>query len=456
MALGDFDQFYGDTPVSALDQNQRDWYHPIVDTLFRTQSVYTGLVRFYQNLGAINAKNMIINQILDIHADFDPLGLRDIWMPASHLDSRQLSVTFSRYGGKVAYHEYDDIITFWKQNRAGGMARILQGQLGNHMVTVHDMLTRNAFLNLPFQQYVGGGSDLSVIGTGDTMTLGLADEMWLGFGYRDVPMAINPMVPQANSGQLLCVTTPGVVFDLRQGATDNEDWLPIMKYVRPELAFRYEVGSLRGTRYLQTPRATLWNCGSVETQLEIAGAVSAGDGAPDPETTQVDGTYNVGQKAATHYVQLEAFDSDNALAIGDIVTVHIDRTSAFGITDGVDYRDGKLHNRRVVALNYSDNRISFDKPIMVDMSVDLGGGVYGYITKGRHIHTSTFIAGPDAVVGGVGRPPVMKAPPPVDDFEQVFRFSWNGYEGFNTFRPEVAEVVYSAGTIKVVGSPVIQ
>jgi hypothetical protein len=456
MATGDFDLYYGDTPVSALDQNQRDWYHPIVDTLFRTASVYTGLVRFYQNLGAVNAKNMIINQILDVHPDFDPLGLRDIWMPASHLDSRQLSITFSRYGGKVAYHEYDDIITFWKQNRAGGMARILQGQLGNHMVSVHDLLTRNAFLNLPFQQYVGGGSDFSAIGTADTMTLGLADEMWLGFGYREVPMAINPMLPQANAGQLLCVTTPGVVYDLRQGTSADEDWLPIIKYVRPELAFRYEVGSLRGTRYIQTPRATLWNCGTLLKQVTISAAVTAGDGSPDPETTQVDGTYNVGQKAATHYIQCDSDLDSDEIAVGDIITIHIDRTNAFGITNGVDYRDGKLHNRRVVALDNVLNRISVDKPIMVDMNTDLGGGVYGYITKGRHVHSSTFIAGPDAIVGGVGRPPVMKAPSPVDDFEQVFRFSWNGYEGFNTFNPNVAEVVYSSGTIKVVGSPVVQ
>lgn len=458
MTLGDFDAYYGDTPVSALDQNQRDWYHPLVDTLFRQQSVFTGLVRFYQNLGAVNAKNMIINQILDVHPNFDPLGLRDIWMPASHLDSRQLSVTFSRYGGKVAYHEYDDIITFWRQNAAGGMARIVQGQLGLHMVDVHDYLIRNAFLGLPFKQYVGGGSDFSAIGTGDVMTLGLADQMWLGFGYRDVPLAQNPNLPQSNAGMILCVTSPGVIYDIRQGTTENEDWLPIIKYTDPSRAFRYEVGSLRGVRYLSTPRATLWNCGTIIEQMSITAAVTAGDGSPDPETTQVDDTYSVGQKGATHYLQLDSdnFDSDTLFAVGDIVTIHVDRTSANGIANGVDYTDGKLHNRRIVAMNTTASQISLDKPIMVDMDTDLGGGVYGYVTKGRHIHSSMFIGGPDAVVGGVGRPPVVKAPRPVDDFEQIFRFSWNSYEGFNTYRPEVAEVVLSAGTIKVVGDAVVQ
>lgn len=190
MTTGDFDAYYGDTPVSALDQNQRDWYHPILDSIFRQQSVFTGLVRFYKNLGAVNAKNMTISQILDVHGDFDPLGLRDIWMPASHVDSRNVQVTFSRYGGKVAYHEYDDIITYWKQNAAGGWRSILQGQLGHHMVTVHDYLTRNAFFQLPFSLIAGGGSDFSDIATTDLMTLDIADDIWLGFGYRDVPMAM--------------------------------------------------------------------------------------------------------------------------------------------------------------------------------------------------------------------------------------------------------------------------
>ncbi len=453
--MSDFDTYYGDTPVSALDQNQRDWYHPIVDTLFRQQSVYTGLVRFYRNLGAVNTKTMIINQILDVHADFDPLGLRDIWMPASHLDSRQLQITFSRYGGKVAYHEYDDIITFWKKNQAGGMRAILQDQLGQHMVTVHDYLIRNAFLALPFKNFVGGGSDFSDVDTDDLMTLQQAEDMWLGFGYRDVPMAMDPNFPMANGGQLVCVTSPGVIFDVRQGVTDNVDWIPIIKYVKPELAFRYEVGALYGTRYVSTPRATLWNAGAILAQAPIAGAVTAGDGSPDPESTAVDGTFYVGQKAATHSITMDTDFQDSDFAVGYIVTVHVDRTNGNGITNGVDFTDGKLHVRRIVALT-DEVSVSFDKPIMVDMSTDLGGGVYGYITKGRHVHTSTFIGGPDAVVGGVGRPPVVKSPPPVDDFEQVFRFSWNGYEGFNTFNPDVAEIVYSAGTIRVVGDKVIQ
>lgn len=450
-----FDTYYGDNPISALDQNQRTWYHPILERLFRQASVFNGLIRYYRNLGAVNAKTMVISQLLDVHPDFDPLGLRDIWMPASHVDSRNIEVTFSRYGGKVAYHEYDDIITYWKADQAGGWASILRSQLGQHLIDVHDYLARNAFLALPFSYIVGGGSDFSAIGTSDLMDLSVPDEMWLGFGYRSVPMALNPMLPGGNTGTILCITTPGVIHDIRQGTSENADWTPVVKYADPKRLLNYEVGQLNGVRYMMTPRATLWNSGALTDQFTIASAVTAGDGAPDPETTTVDDTYKTGQKGATHYIQL-ATDDLSTLAVGDIVTIHVDRTNANGITNGVDFTDGKLHVRRLVAVDDTNDRIQLDQPIMVDMDTDLGSGVYGYVTKGRHVHASMFIAGPDAVVGGVGRPVVLKSPPPVDDFEQVFRFSWNSYEGIQNYHPECAEVVLSAGSIRYSGATVVQ
>lgn len=449
-----FDQAYGDTPVSALDQNQRDWYHPIVDRMFRQQSVFKGLVRYYQNLGSINAKNMTITEISDVHPNFDPLGLRDIWMPASHIDSRSHQITFSRYGGKVAYHEYDDLITYWKVNGAAGMRGILQGALGQHMIDVHDYLIRNAFLTLPFQTYSGsaatGYTGFDDIKAADIFDPQIADEMWLGFSYRDVPLATNPELPNGNQGMLLCLTTPGVVYDIQQQTEDSQaasKFKNVMMYADPSRLLNYEVGMYRNTRYLASPRMTLWNSGTIETQAAIKVAISAGDGAPDPETTKVDSVYAVGQKGVTHGITV---DDVGSIVAGDIVTIHVDRTSDFGVSNGVDHRDGKLHVRRVVAVSGS-TVLRFDRPIMEDFSTDLGGTVYGYVTKGRHVHCSIFLAGPDAVVGGVGRPPVVKAPPPVDDFEQVFRFSWNSYEGFNLSKPEVADIVFSAGSTRFTG-----
>jgi hypothetical protein len=375
-------------------------------------------------------------------------------MPASHIDSRSHTITFSRYGGKVAYHEYDDLITYWKVNGAAGMRGILQGALGQHMIDVHDYLIRNAFLTLPFQIYSGSAATayngFDHVLPADVFNPSIADEMWLGFQYRDVPLAQNPDLPSGNQGMLLALTTPGVVYDIQQ-ATENSAALSkfknVMQYADPARLLNYEVGMYRNTRYIASPRMTLWNCGVVSTQSKISVAVTAGDGSPDPESTLVDSVYKTGQKGVTHYVTVAA---SAGFAVGDIVCVHVDRTSDFGVSNGCDYRDGKLHVRRIVA-TASGGKLCFDLPILEDMNVDAGSSTFGWVTKARHIHPTIFLAGPDAVVGGVGRPPVVKAPPPVDDFEQVFRFSWNSYEGFNLSKPSVADIVFSAGSTRVIG-----
>ena len=85
------------------------------------------------------------------------------------------------------------------------------------------------------------------------------------------------------------------------------------------------------------------------------------------------------------------------------------------------------------------------------MDTDLGGGVYAYVTKARNVHGSIFVGGPQGIVSGVALPPRFHAPPPVDDFEMVQRFSWDGYLGHQPYAPEVFEVVLSAGTTRIKG-----
>jgi hypothetical protein len=93
---------------------------------------------------------------------------------------------------------------------------------------------------------------------------------------------------------------------------------------------------------------------------------------------------------------------------------------------------------------------------MIDMATDLGAGVYGYITKGRNIHSSIFVGGPNGIVSGVAAPPRLHSPAPVDDFEMVQRFSWDSYMGYQPYAPEVFEVVFSAGTTRTKGAKVVQ
>jgi len=466
MAVGDFDTYYGDNPWTAVDKNTRDWYFPDVVMIWRRKGVYSRFVPWQFNLRNVRAKKAIITQLLPPHPNANTIGLRDMWANAEHMDSREIEVVFNRYGGKLAYHKYDDLVTYWRQNRRAGLRRIIQQGLGIHMVDSLDLIARNAYLSgaltSGYAQYSNDKTDFATLTSTDTFDINSVLDIWLGMVYRDVADAVG--ASGVNSpGTVFCITSPGVIYDIQKSiitGTTTDEWVAVQNYANPKMIVsRYEIGQYKGVRFIQDPDATLWNCGVISFQADVTAPLKAGDGAPDPSTTKVDGTYGVGQSGAIHYVQLSATPTVGVLGTdlkeSDIVTIHVSKTNDFGVTGGVDFRDSRNHVRRVVSVDTVNNRITLDKPLMLDFNADLGGGVYAYVTKGRHIHASLFIGAPNGVVGAVAQPPMVHTPPPVDDFESMYRFSWDAYLGLNLFRPDAFEVMFSAGTVRVKGAAVI-
>lgn len=460
MAVGDFDTYYSDNPWTVIDKNQRTWYDPELISIYRQQALFTPTIQFTKNLGDVRATKMVMTELLDPHPDYTALAVRQIWMPASHIDSRSVEIVFSRYGGKVAYTVYDDLVTYWKQNGAEGIRQIMRGALGQHMIDVLDMLARNAYLkgalDTGYALYGGTANDFNGIGTSDTFDLSIGLDVWLGMTFRSVASALGP---NGAAGNIICYTTPGVIYDIQKG-TKSDEWIETHKYTDQSALLRYEVGAYKGIRFVQSPKLMLWNCGAVTAQGAITAAINAGDGAPNPGTTKVDATYMVGQTSAgiKNYINVGSWGTGTLanILVGDVITIHTTRTSANGVSNGVNFQEGTLHNRRVVAKSASPDRIVLDKPIMVDMNTDLGGGTYAYVTKGRNIHGSIFVGGPNGIVSGVAMPPRFHAPAPVDDFEMVQRFSWDSYMGHQVYSPEVFEVYFTAGTHRVKGASVIQ
>jgi N4-gp56 family major capsid protein len=454
--IGDLDLYYSDEPFSVMTENQRTWLDPDLIDIWRLRSVFRPLITFTRNLADVRATSMTVTQLLDPHPDTSPLSPRQIWMPSMHLDSRAVEITFQHNGNKIAYHKYDDMITYWRQNRQEGLRRIATGALGTAEVDMNDLLARNALidgsLTTGYSLYgsTGSGVDFTDISTADLFSPEIAADIWLGMSYRNVPGA---MGASGAGGNLICFTSPGVIHDI-QG---NEDWEDAHKYANQVLLLNYEAGSYKNVRYVQTPKCTLWNCGDIEARAPIAVAVKAGDGAP-AHTTKVDGTYKVGQQGdgVVNKISLGTFTagSISSISVGDIVTFHQTTTSNYGVTGGVDFNEGKLTNRRVVEVGADFVRL--DTPFLVDMDVDLGGGVYGYMTLGRNIHASIFIGGEQALVAGVAQQPLFYNPPPIDDFNAIYRFSFDQYMGYQPYRPEVFEVVFTAGTTRVKGPSKVQ
>ena len=55
------------------------------------------------------------------------------------------------------------------------------------------------------------------------------------------------------------------------------------------------------------------------------------------------------------------------------------------------------------------------------------------------------------MISGVLQPPQTYTPPPVDDTESIFRFSWDAYLKYQIMYPERFEVYFYAGPIRRLG-----
>lgn len=448
------DVVYAENPWARLEANQVQWYDPYVSELYRTQALFPPFVRHLVSFQGVGSKEITVTQILDPHPNYDSLGLREIWTRASHIDSRSQTITFSRYGGKVAYSRYDPIVNWWQ---AGGASKIesvkvlLNSALGKHMIDVLDMLARNAMLQMPFRRYANDKLSAATITSTDKITTEMLTQFLLGMRVRNVwGWDGNGQF----TGEIVCITTPGVIHDL-QNEPGNNGWVYRQAYSSPNRALlNYEVGTYMGIRFVSSPHLILWNCGSITVQAEVTAPINPGDGTPD---SLVDQVYSVGQPGRVRkFIQLAATTNMSLFKVGDIVTIHKRRsTAAFGVTDGVDFLDGTLHNRRVVGIDAANKRLELDTPVLEAFDTPVSTGVYAYVTKGHHLHASIFVGGPEAVVLAVAQPPRLYAPQPIDDFEHIQRFSWDAYLGYAPYNPFHAEVLITSGSVRHSG-PMLQ
>ncbi|NJL73680.1 MAG: hypothetical protein HC892_00265 [Saprospiraceae bacterium] len=451
-----FDAYYPANPWANVDKNQRNVYIPALYEVWKRAAIYAKFVTTQFNNGAWNAPEMTITSLVYPHANFDPIGLRDLWLPSSYMDSFARKITFKHYGAKVSYHKYDDLITYWQQNGAGGLRRIVQAGLAQVNTEIMDNVARNAFLyNVAVGNGYGffgdgSGTDFSDIGTGDILSTQTIKDIHLGMSERDVPYASNQ---DGNIGNILCITSPGAIYGIRSetGELGTAGFVPTMLYHNPSAIIQGEQFTYQNVRFIQTPRAILYNSGDIVAQTTVTDPINEGDGTDS--TTAVDGAYYVGQSIAAHKSYITVDDVAD-LAVNDIISIHVTRTDAYGITNGVDFREGTLQHRRIVGITALTKQIVLDKPLMVDMNVDLGAGVYAYVTKAKHVHTATFIGGSDGVVMGVGNAPQLHIHEPMDDTKSMYRFVTDGYYDCIPFEPKVLEVGFFAGRNRIKGAAV--
>lgn len=442
-----FDVYYPQTPWDHDTHELANWYDPVLKEIYVREAVYGRFVTTQFDLANARARQITIENIIPPDADSTEKDPYQLWYENSYIDSYAQEITMSNYNGKLSLHSEDDIVTYWRRNGQIGLVPIIQQALGQMVVDTLDKAARLKFFENPFSLYGDStGTDFSDVGSTDKLTTALIEQIWLELRERD--MLYNSLHVPDGTSSLFCLTTDGVIADIRREAsTSGEDaFIPAMRYADPSRIVRGEIGEWRGVRFVGRKLAKLHNAGAIGKQATITAAVNSGDGAPDPKTTKVRGVYKIGQPnrvGIKYYVQV---DDVVGFAKGDIVSIHRLRTNDFGITNGLDYRDGRAVERRIFSVDTVNKRLVFEKPIMMDFATDLGSGVYGYVTKAAHIHSALFINGNDGVAMGIARPPVIMTPPAVDDGLEIQRFTWKARLGYQLHKPESFVPVFVTGS----------
>lgn len=411
---------------------------------FRVDSIYRPLVPTQIAMRGVNgsiSEFMDFKGVYAMEPNYSEVGRRQIWFASNYTDTFGKRITFSDYADKVALHEYDDAVQAYLFRGQAGMINMARTLLGESMTIALDLLARNAFLEGPRFHTIANGviSHGSTSGfpqfTGilntDVFDLDLGMQVWMDLSYEDIPFAANPNGVQ---GTLFSITTPSAIFDVQQAA-DN-DWREANLYGNPGLLMKYEVGMWKNTRFINSRRNVLWNCGDVIHRGVLQESYGPGDGGA-PHSTLVDKIYKVGQASGVqNWIEV---DDASGFDVNDIVTIHETVTDDFGVSapDGVDYREATARVRRIVAIN--GNEITFDKPLFKEF---LAGS---FVTKGVHIHATLYIGGP-SVVNGVADPIMAYPMPPIDDARAIYRFIWKGRFKYQLFTPEFHHIIFHGGT----------
>jgi hypothetical protein len=420
---------------------------------FRLASVYRPFVPTQVAMRGPNGnivEEMTFKGIYAMEPNTTPVAARQIWFQGNYVDTWSKKITFDFHADKVALHRYDDQVQAYLFRGRAGLIDIARTLLGESVTVALDILARNAFLRVPRVHWIAGGvvnsgsaPDFSQIVETDVFDLTLGRNVMEAMAYADLPGAANPNGPDM---ALFCITTPSVVRVIKSAQTANSQWRETNLYANPSLLLRYEIGQWENTRFLQTRRNVLWNCG--EYNLPGKGRFTTmldygpGDGG---SPTPVDGIYHVGQDAAAtgvrNWIQL---NSVVGLAKDDIVTFHQTVTNDFGVVNGVDYREGTARVRRIVDIDPLTNSITLDKPLFHEFPA------LSYVTKGTHIHATVYIGGP-GVVNGVADPIMMYAKEPIDDANAIFRFIWQGKFKYQPVEPDYIHVIFHSGPAPTFG-----
>ena len=476
------EQYLDQHPFRPWDRNSWDERSAIIDTAFHATDVYfTPLIgntmvmpvgvgwNDYWHVGA---------EVIQSHINHETIGRYQRMMGPIYVDTRQRKVRArKRYGCKYQMDEMDEMVTRWGNDTPGFITRVLEAQLADQVVGIHENVARDGmFVNCEFE-FMGYDGNAWSLGTYDwstiqassayTFDITLLEEVALRMSYR-VEDTLHKWgnyaqpVPGSNfRGSVLVMVTTGTFWELWN--SEAQEWMIDLRQLQDgRIINGGNVVQYRNMTIQDTGHSmVLWNCGTLSKQVAVTSPILWGDGATDPDSGAVDSTWYTGQSpaATTHYVQCSAFDSDD-FSKGDFVTIHTSQTSSYGITGGVNPFHGKTLRAEVYSVDANNNRLTLRKPVTEEYReafeyTNLNGSAsqgnaYALVTKAQHIHP-VVVMGAREPVQFVNRRhadgSLIQYNRPEDtvvDFPSIERVTANWFGEINVWNLDLYEIFYCA------------
>lgn len=379
-------------------------------------------------------------------------------------------VSNKRYGSKAQVWRFDEINNRFDPGSRRWFLEVLRTRLMGGIVETHEKLARDAMHDFALHQFLAEGTafDTSTAhwGTIDTTNTYKIDVKMLedvklrlaerSMDYRQEWGSYANPVP-GWPGDILVITTPNVMYDLWN--TDEGRFMRDLRELQDERIINGGRARWRGMTFAESMYARLWNCGTLTRQVAVTSPIQFGDGAPDPDSSQVDNLYYAGQSTSdlTHFVQCSDLGTSNFVA-GDRVSIHTARYAStdYGVTDSVDFTDGETFEAEIYSVDETNERLTFRQPIPFAYTAPFRyttlngsaatGTAYAFITKAQDIHPVYVIGGRGLHTWAARTKVEVYEPEDHADLPGVRRVSWDEYGEMNRWDTDLYEVIYCAAS----------
>lgn len=456
------------SPMEGWDRDKWDEYDHEINNVFHRADVFlTPLLNYVAMVPGADTW-ITGRELLGRHANHNEIGLRQRYIDAMYVDSREKKlVANKRYGGKVQLWEFDELVSRFGQGSPTFMLNVLRQRMGDDIVQVHENIARDAIFKWSLFKFLADGSKWTA-GTADFSTITATSDYQMSLQFvMDTRLRMVERsskytqrwgtwaapVPNFPNDSLIMVT-PNIMYDLWN--LEEGEWMQDLRQLQDDRIINGGQARWRGATFTENPDLVLWNAGILTKQIGVIQPINFGDGAPDPDVEDaVDQVYFVGQSTATqvHYVQCSDFDAGD-FVVGDRLSIHIQRTTTWGITDGNDFLDGKTYVAEVWEVDATLNRLKFCEPVVTEFinsftGTPNGGSeatLYAYITKARHIHP-ILVVGARGMATFASRTRIrIHNPEDHADLPGVIRTTWDEYGEANRWNPYIYECIFCAAS----------